>query len=316
MRFFSRQRRIKIENMFKLLSYPFFFALALLGLTAFHSADTRIPADAVSGADLQYLPPDQCSVANTAFQGGEELVYKLYYNWNFVWMSAGELVFRVNDLGNRYHITAVGSTYKSYDWFYKVRDRYEAYLDKKTLLPVASSRQVAEGKYRLYDQLTFNQSSNKVTSLRGRSKDVAETTEYSVDPCMHDIISMVYFARNMDFDRMSPGTAVPIKIFIDKKVWPLRLRYISKVPEKRIHKLGKFNTVLMSPDVIKGYIFKEDDKLKIYASDDKNRLPLLIESPISVGSVKAVLKSYNGIRYDLSSQIAKGDKEVDGELPE
>jgi hypothetical protein len=109
---------------------------------------------------------------------------------------------------------------------------------------------------------------------------------------------------------------VPIKIFIDKKVWPLRIRYLGKVPEKRIHKLGRFNTLLMSPDVIKGYVFKEDDKLKIYASDDKNRLPLMIESPISVGSVKAVLKSYNGIRYPLSAYLPRSEKEPERDLPQ
>ncbi|MFZ4426233.1 MAG: DUF3108 domain-containing protein [Saprospiraceae bacterium] len=269
-----------------------------------------------SGISRQVLPADQCSIANKAFLVGEELVYKIYYNWNFIWMSAGELTFRVRDAGSRYHITATGSTYPSYDWFFKVRDKYEVYLDKSTLLPVASSREVEEGGYRLYDKLTFDQASRKVTSVRGKTREVAETAEYNVDPCMHDILSIVYFTRNLEFEKLSPGTPVPIRIFIDKKVWPLRIRYLGKSPEKRIHKLGKFNTLLMSPDVIKGYVFKEDDKLKIYTSDDKNRLPLMIESPISVGSVKAVLKSYNGIRYNLSSYIPRSEKQTDADLPE
>ncbi len=285
-------------------------------LMSFRGSDSAPATSAISGADVQAAPISQCSITNNTFLSGEELVYKIYYNWNFVWMSAGELVFRVNDLGDRYHITAQGSTYKSYDWFYKVRDKYEVYLDKNTLLPVASSREVAEGKYRLIDKLTFDRANNKVISERGKSKETLETTEYAVDPCVHDVLSIIYYTRNVDVDQLSAGAPIPIKIFIDKKTWPLRVRYLGKVADKRIHKLGRFKTILMSPDVIKGYIFKDENKLKIWASDDKNRLPLMIESPISVGSVKAILKSYNGIKYPLTAQVSKNSKEVDSELPE
>ena len=257
----------------------------------------------------------QCSIRNDAFEPGEELVYKLYYNWNFVWMAAGEVVFRVRDLGDRYHVSAHGSTYPSYEWFYKVNDKYDTYLDKKTLLPTVSVRSVAEGKYRLYDKLTFDRPKNTLTSLRGKSRDSATPSEYPVEPCVHDLLSIIYFARNIDFSTLEKGSAVPIKIFMDQTTWPLRLRYQGKNPDKHIHKLGRFKTILFSPDVIKGYVFKEDDKLKVWASDDKNHLPLLIESPISVGSVKVVLKSYSGLKYPLSAKVAPDEGSPDGTLP-
>ena len=257
----------------------------------------------------------QCSIRNDAFEPGEELVYKLYYNWNFVWMAAGEVVFRVRDLGDRYHVSAHGSTYPSYEWFYKVNDKYDTYLDKKTLLPTVSVRSVAEGKYRLYDKLTFDRPKNTLTSLRGKSRDSATPSEYSVEPCVHDLLSIIYFARNIDFSTLEKGSAVPIKIFMDQTTWPLRLRYQGKNPDKHIHKLGRFKTILFSPDVIKGYVFKEEDKLKVWASDDKNHLPLLIESPISVGSVKVVLKSYSGLKYPLSAKVAPDEGNPDGTLP-
>jgi hypothetical protein len=257
----------------------------------------------------------QCSIRNDAFEPGEELVYKLYYNWNFVWMAAGEVVFRVRDLGDRYHVSAHGSTYPSYEWFYKVNDKYDTYLDKKTLLPTVSVRSVAEGKYRLYDKLTFDRPKNTLTSLRGKSRDSATPSEYPVEPCVHDLLSIIYFARNIDFSTLEKGSAVPIKIFMDQTTWPLRLRYQGKNPDKHIHKLGRFKTILFSPDVIKGYVFKEEDKLKVWASDDKNHLPLLIESPISVGSVKVVLKSYSGLKYPLSAKVAPDEGNPDGTLP-
>ena len=62
----------------------------------------------------------------TNFQAGEKIVYKLFYNWNFVWLSAGEVTFEVKDEGEEYHIEVTGVTYSSYEWFYRVRDKYHS----------------------------------------------------------------------------------------------------------------------------------------------------------------------------------------------
>lgn len=243
-----------------------------------------------------------CSIYNYTFQHGETITYKLYYNWNFVWLAAGEVTFRVREKEGQYHLSAYGSTYKSYEWFYKVRDKYDTYVDKNTLLPVISIRDVHEGKYRLYDKVTFDQSRAKAYSLRGKSKDTAEPSEYDIENCMHDILSIVYYTRNIDFERYQSGTKIPVKIFMDKEVWPLRIEYKGKEENVKIKGLGRFNTIKFSPEVISGYVFGEGAAMTVWASADKNHIPLLIESPVSVGSVKAVLKEYNGLRYDLAAE--------------
>jgi len=246
---------------------------------------------------------DRCSIENTAFQHGEELTYKLYYNWNFVWLSAGEVTFRVKDHGSEYHLSAYGQTYKSYEWFYKVRDRYDSFVDKKSLLPNIAIRDIQEGGYSVYDKLTFDQSKKTVKSLRGKTKEVAELKEYSTGDCVHDIISIIYHLRNVDFGKMKKGENVPIKLFMDKEIWPLKVNFRGKEAGKKVKGLGKFNTLVFGPEVIEGYVFKKDSKLNIWATDDNNKIPLIIESPLSVGSVQAVLKSYKGLKYDLTSKI-------------
>lgn len=246
--------------------------------------------------------PDICDTDNVTFQDGEKLTYKLYYNWGYLWLSAGELTFTVKDLGSEYYVSAYGQTYKSYEWFFKVRDHYEAYIDKETLLPRKAIRNVAEGKYRLFDELTYNQSAQTVSSKRGKTKDKTKTVSYDVDACMHDILSILYYLRNLDQNEMKTGDKVDIRIFMDKEVWPLKLTYKGKSPNKRIKELGKFNTVVVSPEVISGEVFEEGTEMNIYVSDDNNRVPLLIESPVSVGSVKAILKNHSGLKYDLTSK--------------
>jgi len=248
-------------------------------------------------------PVSRCQIQNTAFRDGETIVYKLYYNWKFVWLSAGEVTFKVRDLGSQYHLSADGTTYKSYEWFYKVRDKYDTYVDKETLLPIVSIRDIHEGSYTLYDKIIFDKTNNVARSLRGRSRKDAEWEEYDVESCMHDMLSIVYFSRNLNFDNMEVGREIPIKIFMDEETWPLKVVFKGKESEKKIKGMGKFNTLQFSPEVISGYIFDEGDEMNIWVSDDKNRIPLQIESPVSVGSIKAVLKEYNGLRYDLAAKI-------------
>jgi len=274
----------------------------LFGVMAFTAPSS------VNNADLPLFDqaiPERCSIDNTAFQHGEELTYKLYYNWNFVWLSAGEVTFRVKDLGAEYHLSAYGQTYKSYEWFYKVRDRYDSFVDKKSLLPNIAIRDIQEGGYSVYDKLTFDQNKKTVKSLRGKTKEAAELKEYTTGDCMHDIISIVYHLRNVDFAHMKKGDNIPIKLFMDKEIWPLKVNYRGKETGKKIKGLGKFNTLVFGPEVIEGYVFKKDSKLNIWASDDENKIPLIIESPLSVGSVQAVLKSYKGLKYDMTAKVAK-----------
>ena len=248
---------------------------------------------------------DVCTIYNSAFQHGEELTYKIYYNLNFVWVPAGEVVFRVNEVEEQFHYSVKGSTYSSYEWFFKVRDNYDTYVEKGSLLPTLSIRDVKEGGYTLYDKVNFDQKRNTANSTRGRSKDnIKENKEYKVDPCMHDILSLIYYTRNLSFSQMQSGQKVPVKIFIDKEVWPLNMTYKGKVAAKSIKGLGKFNTIEFSPQVIEGEYFKKGTEMKIWATDDKNKIPLLIESPVAVGSIKAVLKSYKGLRNEMTAKVS------------
>lgn len=293
----------------KMMVETAFFGLLIFALiSAFTLPDLASgPVDDLVEQELVEKEATQqvaCSMDNTTFQHGEEIVYKLFYNWNFVWIPAGEVVFKVEETSdNQYYFSAAGRTYSSYDWAFKVRDFYEVYCSKENLLPALSIRQVREGGYTLFDKMTYDQQRHKITSLRGKTKEQAIVREFNLDDCMHDVLSIIYYARNIDFERYEIGQEFPIKIFMDKEVWPLSVKYQGKEEDIRVKGFGRFNTIRFTPEVILGDVFTEQSQMSVYVSDDANRIPVLIESPISVGSVKAVLKEYKGLKYDLSSQI-------------
>lgn len=247
--------------------------------------------------------PEFCEMENNTFEAGEEIVYKIYYNWNFMWLSAGEVTFRVYDNGAEYHLAARGRTYKSYEWFFKVRDNYDSYIDKNTLLPSVSVRDVHEGNYQRYDKTSFDQSDYKATSLRGRTRADATSEEFSLAGCTHDILSILYYMRNLDFDNMQQGDEIPIKIFFDRETFPLQVKYLGTERNTKVKGLGRFRTHKFSPQLITGEVFKEGDEMSVYVTQDDNKIPVLIESPVSVGSVKVVLKSHSGLKFESDAKV-------------
>lgn len=262
----------------------------------------------IGGVFSQAAAPSPTSPANDnsnshAFQPGEQLTYRVYYNWNFVWLAAGEVTFEVREDDRGYHFKATGSTYKSYEWFYQVHDVYNSWADKNTLLPRYSERSVQEGNYRIFERIQFDQNNRKATVWRAPKRGDPETrTEHTVQERVFDVLSSLYFLRTLNFSEKPTGSEQPFRIFMDQEEYPLRMRYLGKEKNTKIRGLGRYNTLKFQPQVIVGNIFSDDSKMTVWVSDDENRIPLLLETPIAVGSVKMVLKEYKNLKYPLLSK--------------
>lgn len=241
-----------------------------------------------------------CFSEERVFEVGEKLTYKMYYNWGLLWVSAGEVIFEVAEKGDDLHLKATGYTYNKYDKFFKVRDYYESIIDKETLLPKEFKRNVQEGKYIRFDSISFDQANHTVKEYFGTTKAKAKETTYELNHCVHDMMSIVYSLRNLDITILDDGDRLPMDIFFDKELFNLSMLYES-AQTKRIKGLGKCSVRKFSPTLITGNVFTEEAKMNIYVSDDRNKIPLLIESPVSVGSVKAILSSYEGVAYPMES---------------
>lgn len=241
---------------------------------------------------------DFCGIKNISFQDGERLNFKVYYNMGRIWIGAGEAVFTTTkeDLNGHkvYHIVGDGQTLKSYEWFYKVRDKYETYIDVESLLPHKFVRNVNEGGFRIYNNVTFNQAIGQAVTTKG---------VFTVPRCVQDVLSAMYYARNIDFTKYKPGDKIPFHMFLDDQVYDLYIKYIGK--EQVTTKYGTFNAIKIVPLLIEGTIFKGGEKMVIWVSDDNNHLPLRVDSPILVGSIKVDLMGYDKLKNPLSSLISK-----------
>lgn len=241
---------------------------------------------------------DFCSVKNRTITPGEELTFKVYYNVSALWVAAGEAKFTTSlaTMFNKpvYHIKGVGNTYASYDWIFKVRDVYETFVDTQKLSPVRFKRDVSEGGHKFTNDVTFHQDIKKAVS-KGKS--------YATPPCVQDVLSTIYYARNIDYNKYKSGDKIPFNMFLDDEVYNLYIRYMGKVNIKT--KYGEFKAIKIKPMLIDGTIFKGGEKMVVYVSDDANHIPLRIESPILVGSVKVDMMQFKNLKHPLSSLIKK-----------
>lgn len=262
-----------------------------------HFSDTIPPEK--SFHELSGDPVSECEPRYNSFTHREKLTYQMYYNWNFVWVPAGEVVFEVNETSDHYEFKAEGKSLSSYDWFFKVHDIYESKVRKSDLKPVWSRRQVAEGNYRLYHEHWMDHEKGTARSIRGKTREAARESTVPIEDCFQDILSVIYFMRNSGIHEYKPGEQLPVKLFIDDSIYQVKVRYLGEERKKRIKGLGRMDVQRVIPDLVAGDVFKEGDKMNVWVSKDDNRLPLMIESPILVGSVKAVIKSYENLLTSL-----------------
>jgi len=242
---------------------------------------------------------DFCGLKNTSFKVGEKITYKAYYNMGMIWIAAGIANFTVHedkaDGKDYFHVMGDGKTLKSYEWFYKVNDLYESWIDQETLLPKKFSRKVNEGNISFSSVAKFDQVEMKIYS---------DNKVYNSPKCVQDVLSSIYYARNIDYNKYSPGAKIPFNMFLDDKVYNLYIKYLGK--EIITTRYGTFKTIKIKPLLIEGTIFKDGDKMTVWVSDDANHIPVRIESPIIIGSIKVDMLSYRNLRSPLSSLIRKG----------
>lgn len=241
--------------------------------------------------------PSFCGgIHNTAFKAGESLTYKVYYALASVYVAAGEATFNTTlerfNGKDVYHVVGDGKTYPFYDKFYRVRDKYESYIDTTTLQPYKFIRDINEGGYKTYENVTF---------VKTAGTAITNSGVYKVPDCIQDVLSAIFYARNIDFNHHKPGDKIPFDMFLDRQVYHLYVRYLGK--ETIRTKYAKFRAIKFKPLLVKGTMFEGGEKMTVWVTDDPNHIAVRIESPISVGKVSVDMSYYKNLRYPLSSLV-------------
>jgi hypothetical protein len=244
------------------------------------------------------------TVTNTAFKRGELIRYKVYYDAILTGkVNAGEAELAVKDENkliagrSTYHVVGLGLTKGAFNLFFKVVDRYETYIDELAMVPWVFIRRVNEGGYKISQDVTFNQFKKYASSLNNKNN---VTTTTVVPENIQDIISAFYYARTLDFTNATIGKEFPVPFFIDDTVFTSKIIYQGK--EDITTGIGTFSCIKVKPSVATGNVFSDPYPMTMWVTDDKNHLPVLVESAIIVGTVKMELMKYSGLTNALTSK--------------
>ncbi len=228
-----------------------------------------------------------------AFGVGEFFKFRIHYGI----VNAGYATLEVKEAtkgGKKvFHAIGKGYTVGMSRFFFKVDDVYESYFDKNTGLPVQYLRKIDEGGYKRHQEGFFNQSAK--TILVKDYKRKKENT-YVIPQNTQDVVSMFYHLRNHpDIDKMKVGDAITVDMFFDDETMKFKLKFIST--EDISTKFGTIATMIFRPLVQSGRVFKEEESLAIWISDDDNKIPVRIKASLAVGSIKADLESFKGLKH-------------------
>ncbi|RFZ81788.1 DUF3108 domain-containing protein [Mucilaginibacter terrenus] len=226
-----------------------------------------------------------------AFQPGEQITYKLKYGF----FTAAEAVIKVANSAQKFegkpalHIFANANTAGTFNLLFKVRNKYETFIDPHTLLPYYYSEERKEASYKHSDKVTFDHEKDIITANRGK---------YPFKGNVFDFLSAYYYARNIDVSGLKIGQKLDLRYFLEDGIHTLTITYLGKEQVKC--GLGTFNCLKFNPTIIPGRIFRKNSMLYLWITDDKNRIPVKAHVELVVGSLVMDLTQASGLKYPLN----------------
>lgn len=223
-------------------------------------------------------------IASLSLQAQPIEKFEYYLKYSFI--KGGEAFILVSDTtynGNpALHYYLRGQTVGIADALYNVDDIYETILDPKTVRPYLHIRNIKERKYRYYNETQFFDN-DSIFSQRSGGKIVPHN--------MLDILSMYAYLRQNDLlDSLKVGDTFTLPVYHANKYFMLETKFLGI--EKIKTKIGEKECYVISPWIDEGKLLKRSDGLKFYITKDENKIPVVLELDLNVGSVRAELVSY------------------------
>ncbi len=266
---------------------------------------TAGPLHAQENSDLKgtsCIPVRTVSEEDLAFQHGEKMDFVLHYKWGAINTDVGTATVRLDSLtynGQKaFRCSASGKTTKMFDLFFKVREEFDSWFTRDGLRPLKFTRDTYEGGYEAKNTYYYNWNLSEplINAEVYTSKQGLKFMELPLTPCTFDLPALFYFARNMDFDVIEPGRRYPMTFAIDDEVY--NVYFILYGPETiKVKGLGTVKAVKFAAKLLEGEVFKGEEDMLIWVTDDENRMPVYFEAPLLVGKATGRLTGYEGLKY-------------------
>ncbi len=246
-----------------------------------------------------------------AFDDGEKLSYGVTYSAAFINVVVADIDFHTTRerFSNQdcFKIYAVGRTRTFFNFFFEMEDKYYSWVNAKTLRPLRATSNIREGAYRYRSAIDFEWAKMEVfTEGENIKSGRNERHKFDLSSCSYDALSLFFNMRCVDFSKLYQGENQSLTVVFDDTIRNVRLRYLGKEVRK-IKKIGEVRTRKFACQLATSNdeSFKDGDEFFIWLTDDKNAIPVYLESPIRVGKVFATLSSWSDLAHPFSSVVVK-----------
>lgn len=247
----------------------------------------------------------QCQFRNTAFSSGEFLTYNLYYNWQFIWVKAGNAslstIQTIYKGTPAYRASLITRGSEKVDGMFILRDTLLCYSSTR-MEPLYYRKGAREGKRYTVDEVFYSYAGGKCNIRQHRQKNDGEHqwANKSLTYCVYDMLNIFLRARSFSVAGWKKGQVVDFPIADGNGVTPARLLYKGKKVIKADNNV-RYRCLQLS------YLEKEDGKYKrivdFYVTDDDNHVPVRLDMFLRFGSAKAFLVGYKGLRNPSASIV-------------
>lgn len=252
------------------------------------------------------IPVRTLAEDSLAFRSGEHLKFTMHYQWGMINSDVGwatvDLGTEVLDGENVFRCTVFGRTSKWYDIFFKVRENFCSWFTRDGLRPLKFTRDTYEGKYVAKNTYGYmwNAAEPYIDADIYSSSSGSRRMHLPLNACTYDLPALFFLARNMDFDNVEPGVRHPMTFAIDDDIYNVYFILVGREVRK-VAGIGSVRTIKFAAKLLAGEVFTGEQDMMIWVTDDENRIPVLFEAPILVGTASGRLSEYSGLKYPFSA---------------
>ena len=231
-----------------------------------------------------------------SFKSGEWLRFRVHYG--FFNASEIEIELEKKKLNNLsvFHAKGYGRSTGLLRFFFKVEDYYESYFRESNGLPVWFIRDIYEGGYTKNLEMFFNHDLNTV---KLKDKKNNRILNFDINSNAQDLISAFYYLRNFyNTENIEINEEISINMFFDEENYLFKLRFLGY--DILNTKFGKVECMKFRPYVQSGRVFKEQESVTLWISNDKNKIPIKMKADLKIGSIECDLENFKNLNHPFN----------------
>lgn len=252
---------------------------------------------------FSYSLNGQTPIDNNAFEAGEKLTYDLYYKYGILNMKGGKATLSTESTTYKgedaYKMTLRASTGGVIGSLFSVDDTLTSYMSKKIVPQLFIKGADEAGDYTRERQIYNYQGENtSIRAIRYRNGEFKFDEIIVTDRCTYDMMSILAYARTLDYSNMQKGDNTQVQFITGKRLVDMHIRYMGTSSVK-VNNGNTYEAIELSLMILDKAFVDQEEAMRVWITNDENKLPLKINTNLKIGKMRSVLKDFSGNKHPI-----------------